>query len=260
MAENVNPEQKLYWQVVGEGSDLVLVHGWGMNGAVWNQTVEVLQSHHRVHVVDLPGYGHSAHSHAESLEDISRQLIAEAPKNAIWIGWSLGGLVATHMALHHTDYVSKLVTVASSPKFAADAPWRGIQPQVLAAFTEQLVEDFQTTIERFMALQAMGSPTARQDVKALKQAVLSRPAPNPQSLLAGLAMLADVDLRESLPDISVPFLRLYGRLDGLVPVKVANDTAKLADQSESYIFTKSSHAPFMTEAESFCQQILQFSR
>ncbi|TXZ88180.1 pimeloyl-[acyl-carrier protein] methyl ester esterase, partial [Vibrio cholerae] len=27
--------------------------------------------------------------------------------------------VATHMALHHSDYVSKLVTVASSPKFAA---------------------------------------------------------------------------------------------------------------------------------------------
>lgn len=258
MRESVNNPTQLYWQVSGEGPDLVLVHGWGMNGAVWNQTVEVLKDHFRVHVVDLPGYGHSSHCHAATLEEIALLLLDQAPKNAIWVGWSLGGLVATHMALHHSDYVSKLVTVASSPKFAAHERWRGIQPQVLQVFTEQLVEDFQLTIERFMALQAMGSPTARQDVKQIKQAVLSRPAPNPQSLLAGLNLLAQVDFRQRLPEISVPFLRLYGRLDGLVPVKVAKDTDSFASGSECYIFSQSSHAPFMTEAESFCQQIVEF--
>lgn len=248
----------LYWQVSGSGPDLVLVHGWGMNGAVWQQTEQRLAQHFTVHVVDLPGYGHSAHLHADSLEAIARLLILRAPRQAIWVGWSLGGLVATHMALHHSDYVAKLVTVASSPKFAAERPWRGIQPQVLSAFTDQLVEDFHATIERFMALQAMGSPSARQDVKTLKQAVLSRPTPNPDSLLAGLQMLADVDLREQLAHISVPLLRLYGRLDGLVPVKVAHDLAQVVPHSQQYIFTESSHAPFMTEFDAFCQQLVAF--
>ncbi len=251
---------ELYWQVSGNGPDIVLVHGWGMNGAVWQQTVDILNTQFRVHVVDLPGYGHSANCHAENLEEIAQALILNAPKNAIWIGWSLGGLVATHMALHHNQYVSKLVTVASSPKFAADKPWRGIQPNVLSAFTDQLVEDFQLTIERFMALQAMGSPSARQDVKTLKQAVLSRPTPNPKALLAGLKMLADVDLREELPHISVPMLRLYGRLDGLVPIKVALDLQQVVPDSEQYIFTESSHAPFMTELDTFCQQLITFAR
>lgn len=253
---------KLYWHVSGQGPDLVLVHGWGMNGAVWQQTVTALETQFRVHVVDLPGYGHSSHCHAEDLESIAQQLLEEAPKQAIWVGWSLGGLVATHMALHHTDYVSKLVTVASSPKFAAAKEpvlWRGIQPNVLTNFTEQLVEDFQTTIERFMALQAMGSPSARQDVKQLKQAVLSRPLPNPDSLLAGLKMLSDVDLREHLPELTVPMLRLYGRLDGLVPIKVAKDLAKALPNTEQYIFTQSSHAPFMTEADAFCCELISFA-
>ncbi|MCE7612625.1 pimeloyl-ACP methyl ester esterase BioH [Vibrio fluvialis] len=250
---------ELYWQVNGSGPDLVLVHGWGMNGAVWQQTAEVLAAHFRVHVVDLPGYGHSADQHADSLEAIAQRLTERAPKQAIWVGWSLGGLVATHMALHHSEYVAKLVTVASSPKFAAERPWRGIQPQVLSAFTDQLVDDFQTTIERFMALQAMGSTSARQDVKTLKQAVLSRPSPNPHSLLAGLQMLANVDLREQLPHISVPLLRLYGRLDGLVPVKVAHDLAQVVPDSQQYIFTESSHAPFMTEFDTFCQQLVAFA-
>ncbi|NOH96140.1 pimeloyl-ACP methyl ester esterase BioH [Vibrio sp. 99-70-13A1] len=252
----------LYWHVSGSGPDLVLVHGWGMNGAVWQQTVKTLERNFTVHVVDLPGYGHSSHSHAKDLAGIADLLIEDAPKNAIWVGWSLGGLVATHMALHHADYVRKLVTVASSPKFSAEKTpvmWRGIQPNVLTAFTEQLVEDFQTTIERFMALQAMGSPSARQDVKQLKQAVLSRPLPNPESLLAGLKMLSDVDLREQLPEISVPMLRLYGRLDGLVPIKVAKDLDKALPHTEQFIFTQSSHAPFMTEAEAFCSQLLNFA-
>lgn len=249
----------LYWQVSGSGPDLVLVHGWGMNGAVWQQTVATLEKQFTVHVVDLPGYGHSAHIHAQTLEEISQNLIIDAPSHAVWVGWSLGGLVATHMALHHADFVSKLVTVASSPKFAADKPWRGIQPNVLTAFTEQLVEDFQTTIERFMALQAMGSPSARQDVKQLKQAVLSRPLPNPESLLAGLKMLSDVDLRSQLPQVSVPMLRLYGRLDGLVPLKVAKDLEKSLPGTEQYIFSQSSHAPFMTEADTFCNQLISFS-
>ena len=63
---------KLHWQSFGQGPDLVLLHGWGMNGAVWQQTVESLQPYFRVHVVDLPGYGHSAESHAEDLDHIAK--------------------------------------------------------------------------------------------------------------------------------------------------------------------------------------------
>ncbi|MDK9775007.1 MULTISPECIES: pimeloyl-ACP methyl ester esterase BioH [unclassified Vibrio] len=249
---------KLHWQSFGQGPDLVLLHGWGMNGAVWQQTVEALQSQFTLHVVDLPGYGHSASSHAQDLAEIAEMVLQGAPEKAVWLGWSLGGLVATHVALNAPDRVNKLITVASSPKFAAQRPWRGIQPNVLSAFTEQLMEDFPQTIERFMALQAMGSPSARQDVRQLKQAVLSRPQPNPDSLLVGLNILADVDLRDQLAQLAMPVLRLYGRLDGLVPIKVAHDLQEVMPDSKQYIFAQSSHAPFMTESKSFCDQLIEF--
>ncbi|WP_456297444.1 pimeloyl-ACP methyl ester esterase BioH [Vibrio sp. AK197] len=249
----------LYWHTQGQGPDLVLIHGWGMNGAVWQPTIDILSQHFTVHVVDLPGFGHSALRHASSLEEMASQVLEQAPPHAIWLGWSLGGLVASHIAIHQPQRVVKLITVASSPKFAAEKPWRGIQPQVLTNFTQQLMEDFRLTIERFMALQAMGSPSARQDVKQIKQAVLSRPEPNPQTLLSGLTMLAEVDLRQQLVSIQAPVLRLYGRLDGLVPVKVASDMDTWLPKSESHIFQSSSHAPFITETEAFCQKVVAFS-
>lgn len=253
----------LYWQVKGEGPDLVLVHGWGMNGAVWEQTCEQLQANFRVHMVDLPGYGYSAELHADDLAQIAQALIRQAPRQAVWLGWSLGGLVATYMALNYPDYVVKLITVASSPKFSAaeqEHPmWRGIKPHVLTAFTEQLLIDFHPTVERFLALQAMGSPSARQDIKRLKQAVLSRPAPNPAALLAGLKILAQTDLRSQLAHLSIPTLRLYGRLDGLVPVKIAQELNDLMPESGVHIFPFSAHAPFLTELNDFCQQIIHFA-
>lgn len=248
----------LHWHTLGTGQDLVLIHGWGMNGAVWQRTAEALANHYRVHVVDLPGFGFSHQHQFDSMQDLADQVLRSAPDKAIWLGWSLGGLLATHVALNHPERVNKLITVASSPKFAAERRWRGIQPNVLSAFTEQLVDDFQLTIERFMALQAMGSPSARQDVKQLKQAVLSRPTPNPTSLLNGLALLADMDYRDQLATLSMPMLRLYGRLDGLVPIKVAAEVDALAERSQSHIFVASSHAPFMTEFDEFYAQVLAF--
>jgi pimeloyl-[acyl-carrier protein] methyl ester esterase len=248
----------LHWQTEGQGSDLVLIHGWGMNGAVWQQLLPLLIPFYRVHWVDMPGYGHSHDISADSIEDMAQLLLDESPMSATWLGWSLGGLVATQAALLAPERVTRLVTVASSPRFAAEGTWRGIKPQVLDDFRHQLGKDFQLTVERFLALQAMGSPTARQDIKLLKQAVLSRPQPNPEALSTGLRLLADVDLRAQLGGITQPWLRLYGRLDGLVPAKVAKDMDQLAPRSHRQIFAAASHAPFISHPEEFVQTLRNF--
>ncbi|KAE9776486.1 pimeloyl-[acyl-carrier protein] methyl ester esterase, partial [Escherichia coli] len=129
-------------------------------------------------------------------------------------------LVASKIALDNPGRVSALVTVASSPCFSAQDAWPGIKPEVLAGFQQQLSEDFQRTVERFLALQTMGTETARQDARTLKQTVLSLPMPDVEVLNGGLEILKTVDLREPLASLAVPHLRIYGYLDGLVPRKV----------------------------------------
>ncbi|CAH0524383.1 pimeloyl-ACP methyl ester esterase BioH [Vibrio hippocampi] len=248
---------ELYWQAQGEGPDLVLLHGWGMNGAVWQNCIDQLAQHFRVHCVDLPGYGFSHQVDCDSMEALTDRLLKQAPSQAIWLGWSLGGLIATRIAQQAPQRVTRLVTLASSPKFSEGEQWRGIKKQVLANFTQQLVEDFSLTIERFMALQAMGSPSARQDIKCLKQAVLSRPAPNFSALALGLKWLDEMDLRPALSQLTVPVHRWYGRLDGLVPVKITQTLQQTTQGHDSFIFQQSSHAPFITEQEGFISQVIR---
>ncbi|QBC00867.1 pimeloyl-ACP methyl ester esterase BioH [Enterobacter cloacae] len=251
----------LWWQTVGTGNcHLVLLHGWGLNAEVWNCINEELASHFTLHLVDLPGFGRSRGFGPMSLDEMAQQVLAAAPQNAIWLGWSLGGLVASQIALTRPERVSALVTVASSPCFSAQASWPGIKPDVLAGFQQQLSEDFQRTVERFLALQTMGTESARQDARALKQTVLSLPMPDVEVLNGGLEILKTVDLREPLSALTMPHLRIYGYLDGLVPRKVVPLLDSLWPESESQVIAKAAHAPFISHPAEFCSALVALSQ
>ncbi|MCC4833818.1 alpha/beta fold hydrolase [Shewanella sp. 10N.7] len=274
---------QLHVHTVGEGQDLVLLHGWGVNSAVFHPLQTAL-SHYRVHYVDLPGFGDSA----ENTGDINAwaaQLAQQLPKNAVWLGWSLGGSVATQIAITYPESVKALITVASSPCFMAQeaivqefseqdvfaqtdsdqdrvnqapenkASWPGIAPKVLAQFSEQLQINLAKTVERFLAIQAMGSDTAKNDIAAIKKLVLAKPLPSQVVLDQGLGMLRTVDLRSQLSTIQQPWLRIWGRCDSLVPKKII----KLLPQAtsiEDVVHNKASHAPFISHPQAFLAELL----
>ncbi|RRZ89824.1 pimeloyl-ACP methyl ester esterase BioH [Erwinia sp. 198] len=250
---------QLYWQTIGTGDrDLVMLHGWGLNAGVWQNIIARLSPHFRLHLVDLPGYGRSEGFPAMGVEKMVANLLPFAPARAVWLGWSLGGLVASSLALQHPQRVSGLVSVASSPCFTAQDDWPGIKPETLSNFQQQLSEDFQRTVERFLALQTLGTETARQDARQLKSVVLSLPAPEVSVLQGGLEILRTVDLREPMQALQVPLLRIYGALDGLVPRKIAPLLDARWPDSETVIIDKAAHAPFISHAEAFCEQLIDF--
>jgi len=245
-------QANLHIEISGQGPDLVMLHGWGVNSAVFTPLHESL-SQYRVHYVDLPGFGHSQMVEG-GLSTWVDTLVAALPEHAIWAGWSLGGLVATQAALSYPQKIKGLITIASSPCFMAreDEAWPGIPPQVLHQFREQLGQNLPKTIERFLAIQAMGSETAKEDIKQLRDLVLARPLPNTRALTQGLNMLTDVDLRLQLIELQQPWLRIWGRLDGLVPKRVP-PKMPITAQSEDVMLAKASHAPFISHQQEFLQ-------
>ncbi|ROP56416.1 carboxylesterase BioH (pimeloyl-CoA synthesis) [Enterobacter sp. BIGb0383] len=248
----------IWWQSKGEGKcHLVLLHGWGLNAEVWDCIIDPLSAHFTLHLVDLPGFGRSQGFGAMSLEAMAGAVLEQAPEQAIWLGWSLGGLVASQVALTHPERVQALVTVASSPCFSEHEGWPGIKSTVLSDFQQQLSEDFQRTVERFLALQTLGTETARQDARRLKSAVLALPMPDTAVLNGGLEILKTADLRQALIPLTMPFLRLYGRLDGLVPRKIVPQLDALWPASRSRVIDKAAHAPFISHPGAFCEALIE---
>ncbi|CRK86017.1 Pimeloyl-[acyl-carrier protein] methyl ester esterase [Candidatus Providencia siddallii] len=251
---------KLYWKILGKGSkNIVLLHGWGLTSQVWNTIIPKILDKFRIYLVDLPGYGKNRDIVPTNIKSIADIIWENAPKNSIWLGWSLGGLVASRIALDHPQEVIGLITVASSPYFVADNyGWPGISKKVLFNFEYKLVNNFQRTAEQFLILQTLGTKTSRNDFIFLKNLILKQQVPKIEILNLGLTLLRTEDLRDELKNLSIPFLRVYGYLDNLVPRKVSLLLDKLYPNSLSIIMRNSAHAPFISHPDEFCRYIYDY--
>ncbi|WP_105214963.1 pimeloyl-ACP methyl ester esterase BioH [Pseudoalteromonas sp. T1lg22] len=236
---------------------LVLLHGWGMNREVWELVRPELNFifDGEVRALDLPGYGHAQSTQREGfhsdLPTMAKQLAEQLQDGSILVGWSLGGLVALYLAHFYPHKVSKVILVASTPFFSHSSNWPGIKNAVLEQFNQQLVENSNKTIERFLAIQAMGSESARQDIKQLKALIQQAPSTSEQVLKQGLEILEYQDLRQEFAHLKQPIGAIFGRLDALVPYKVIEQMQRLRPHLDIEVLDKASHAPFISHKDEF---------
>ena len=110
---------RLVYAVGGDGPPLVLVHGLGGTIENWRSLAPALTRRHRVLVPDLPGHGRSAPlSEARDVDALAVAVfaIADAEEigHAVWVGHSLGGVVALRAAVRRPEAVRGVVLAASA--------------------------------------------------------------------------------------------------------------------------------------------------
>lgn len=252
--------KSLLWNVVGSKNkcNLILLHGWGSNSNIWKIIIPYLEKDFYIHLVDLPGYGENYKYGKLNLEEISEILTCNAPYG-IWLGWSLGGLIATNIACKWPEKVNALVTVASSPRFCSEKFWPGINAILLKNFTLDLKKNFFHTMKKFFFLQTLGLNNKYKYINYLDNLLLKKYPLNNEALLGGLQILLISDLRLNLKKLSIPTLRIYGYLDSIVPRRVIPLVNKISKNSKSFIFKKSAHIPFMNYPNDFCNLLKYFN-
>src|SRR6185437_12924270 len=73
----------LYMETQGQGPELLLLHGWGLHGGIWDTLVPKLAPHLRITRVDLPGHGRSRDvPMPHSLTELALQIMAAVPPGA----------------------------------------------------------------------------------------------------------------------------------------------------------------------------------
>lgn len=250
----------LYTRSVGQGPELVLVHGWGLNADVWDELANELARRHRVTVVDLPGYGRSPlGDEPYTLAALAAAMAHAVPRPATWIGWSLGGLVCQQLALDHPARVERLVLVCSSPRFVRGPDWKcGIDPEVLTQFGWDLAADFRGTLLRFLALEARGSDHARDELRALRERVFCHGEPALRAVQGGLALLSESDLRAGLRALDCPVHWILGERDQLVPAAAGEAIQVLLPGVSRAVIPGAAHAPFLSHRAEFTALIEEF--
>lgn len=244
----------MHIQVHGQGPALVLIHGWAMHGGIFAPLVRELAPRFAVHLVDLPGHGLSAERDVvfDPL-DCARRLAERVP-DATWVGWSLGGLVALHAALHFPSRVRSLALIASNPRFVLGEDWSlGVAPEVFTQFANGLRSDWRRTLERFLALEAHGSERAQAELRELRSHLFERGEPSLPVLQQGLRVLDSTDLRGRLPELAMRSLWIAGRRDRLVPADAMRWAAERA--RGQYLELPTGHAPFLSHAAQIADEL-----
>lgn len=102
----------LHTEVLGRGDRLVLVHGFTQTGRCWGPVADDLARDHELVLVDAPGHGRSAAVRADL--DRGARLLGEAGGSATYLGYSMGGRLALHLALTRPDLVGRLVLIGAT--------------------------------------------------------------------------------------------------------------------------------------------------
>lgn len=265
---NVTPNH-LYVESIGSGSNLVLIHGWGMSGAVWQPLVKKLGKLFTLHIVDLPGMGLSRPVEPYHLHALAEKVAETLPADADVLGWSLGGQVAMRVALDYPDLVRRLVLVGSTPCFVNKSfdqqlteyksTWdAGIDPEVFGNFADNVNEDYHKTMTQFLTLQCMGASDARSTVKLLRHKFAERPAPSSQTLFRALDILLETDLCAEVTQLRKPTLLIHGDRDTLAPLQAAHWMVQHLPSAFLRVMAGASHAPFLSHQEQFINAVEQF--
>ncbi|MGW8247117.1 MAG: alpha/beta fold hydrolase [Acidiferrobacterales bacterium] len=253
---------KVFFEQVGEGPTLVLLHGWGLHSGLWGPLIDELANQFRVVLVDLPGHGFS-----DTLPDLSVETmtvavetaLADIERPATILGWSMGAFVAFELAHRFPERFKKLVWIAGTPSFIKRPGWEvGMDPQTLEGFAQGLKQDYRATLKRFISLNG-GMGTDRPLLKTMQQQAFERSEIDLNTLDQGLTVLRDNDIRKALSESTMPMLLLQGTQDRLVHPDTVKAISNLREV-ESQMIEGAGHAPFLVEPVTIANAVREFSQ
>jgi pimeloyl-ACP methyl ester carboxylesterase len=248
---------RIYYEVRSETKDpaattVVLVQGLGLSSRFWFDLPERLSrgaKPRRVIVLDNRGVGRSdkprgPYRMATLADDVAAVLDAAGAGKAIVVGISLGGMIAQHVALRHSDRVAGLVLLATTagvpharlPKARALATLLGLP--IAGRFRPQ------AQVGRALArllLAEKDVPRARELLSQWPAAMRAEPM-LPRSYFAQLAAVVTHSTGSRLRRITCPTVVVTGDEDILIPPSNSRMIAKLVPGAHLDVVRECGHA------------------
>ena len=243
----------IFYEDVGEGEPVLLVHGLMMSHALWMYQTLELRKTHRVIVPDLRGHGRSdcppgSYLPQQHASDLAELLTALDLHDVCAVGWSMGVPIVTDLYRKAPDRVSSLGLVNGAMTLLAhpDYPFgRTIEDHErnlarLQVDHPQVVHDF----IRAIFTREVGEPT----LDFVERIALDVPAWVSYDEWDGLAR---VDLRDALPQIDAPILVIHGQEDPRIDQRSAEWTAAHAKEARLELMAGCGHTPFIEDKDRF---------
>jgi len=254
---------------MGKGPPVVLVHGLSAAWQSWLEQILPFAESHRVVAVDLPGFGASPMppwqisipAYGRFVRDFCERLGIE---RASLIGNSMGGFIATEVAITDPERVDELVLVSAAGITYAKARREPVAVLGrLGMAAAPVLLKFQMSGIRRPGLRHRAFRGVFHDPNSLRPELLWEnivPAlTSSPGYLDALTTLFGYDIRDRLEEIELPTLIVWGRNDRVVPVPAALAyERRIGDNAELVIFDKCGHVPQLERPVRFNRVVEDF--
>ena len=250
--------QPVYYRVSGEGSPVILVHGFGEDGSVWEEQVRYLQNRFRLIVPDLPGSGDSPIIPDMSMEGLAEVIhaiiLAEGMDACPVIGHSMGGYITLALVEKYGTQVSAFGLVHSTAYADSDEKKANRLKGIRFVEEHGAWPFLQTSIPNLF------SPRSRDEMPE-KIAGFTRGQHNFSAralVVYYQAMMARPDRTRLLEQATVPVLFILGEYDNAVPLADGLKQCHLPEKSYIHILAASGHMGMMEEAGKMNRALEEF--
>jgi pimeloyl-ACP methyl ester carboxylesterase len=260
--------KKIFYTVTGNGKPVLLVHGFGETGKVWNKQIDYL----KVIVPDLPGSGES-----EMIDDMSMEGLVEAIKliydseenleqsasfkaplsggfRGALIGHSMGGYITLAFVRKYSNLLSGF-GLFHSTAFADSDEKKEIRKKGIGFIKQHGAFEFlKNTVPNLF------SPNSRDKKPELIDGFI-RGLHNfsPQALVSYYeAMIQRSDTTDLLKATKLPVLFVIGKFDNAVPIQDVLKQAYLPEKSYIHILLQSGHMGMLEDADTSNEIIKKF--
>jgi len=229
---------RLYYEIHGDGTPLILLHGGLGNADYWEKQIPDLSRQYKVIAVDSRGHGRSTFSEqrisfALMASDVVALMDYLSIEKAHILGWSDGGVIGLDLAINHPDRLNKVVA------YGANYNPSGVRSDVgesekINDYIEKATKDYQT----------LSPDPTRWD------AFLEN---------IGQMWASEPDFTaEQLGSITVPILILDGDNDEFVNTEHTKDMAGLIPTAKLTLIADTGHFAVFEKPEEFNKIVLKF--
>jgi pimeloyl-ACP methyl ester carboxylesterase len=255
---------------LGSGPPLVFIHGLSGSWQNWLEQLPVFARDHRVITFDLPGFGASEMpSDKISISGYGRWVDALLDRLGVGstpvVGNSMGGFIGAELAIRFPQRVERLVLVSA----AGLTIEHQVAEPVLAA-----LRTLDTGLTAFTGWLASRSDalTRRPRSRGLIFGIVAHhPERLPAALVAeqvrgsgkpgfvpALSALTAYPIRDRLGEIACPTLIVWGAEDSLVPVRDADEFARLIPDSRKVVWPDTGHVAMLERPAAFNRLVAAF--
>lgn len=239
--------------LVGSGDEtLVLIPGFGTEQSAWRHVVDAFKDRYRILSFDLTGVGpanqiHYDHAHYGTLDAYARDVVTVLGtlkvERCVCVGHSVAGMVVALASIKAPSLFAKLVLLGASACYRNTASYRGgFERADIDGLIESATRDYLRWTAQFgqMVVSAPAEdPTVKEFVAALR-------AMRPDMALSLLLTILQSDLRNRLPEVTVPAVVLQARQDSAVTRDAAEYLRDHLTGSVLEVLDASGHLPHMS--------------